>query len=92
MLTHALVLFERLLKLPRKQKPSADELRGCIVLAMQLTVHEELGLDIEFVRALAIETSLHEVQAIVMESLGYRICVFEREFAVYRDAIAGIRL
>lgn len=91
-LTHALVLVERILTRPGDNKLSADDLRGCIVLALQMTVDQELVLDAAFARGIGVDGRLDTVQAEVLEALEYRVCVSEKEFSLYLDALVAIRM
>lgn len=91
-LTQALVLYERLFRKQSEGPPTADAFRGCVVIALQMTVDEELGLDPAFARGLCVTTTIHEVQKTVLQLLEHRILVSEQEFFVYRDAVTSIVL
>ena len=87
-LTHALVLLERLLV--RGHTPSQDDLRGCVLLAVQMTVDENLATTTELRLLLGAERELIYVQINVLESLDYRVVVSRSEFVVYRNALSAI--
>jgi hypothetical protein len=91
-LTHALVLFERVLVGLQGRTARADDLRACVLLTMQLTIDAELSLDAGLVCALGMETPLHEAQAAVMRAAAHRLFMSEAQFVMYRDALEAVEV
>ena len=85
-LTHGLVLLERLML--RGHTLTHDALCGCVLLAVQMTVDEDLAPTTELRLLLGVTRKLHDVQVGVLEPLGFRTVVSRAEFTIYRNALS----